>query len=209
MPGHFISCLHGQTLWHSLVGDVILLPLHIPARTERQDPLSVCFLNLGNSRILLPCNTQAGSFIKSCPGKCFIHSCSRPTVGKARAFKPWELEDNGGVLGSSFPAALATFMDARERTKRCSSLLVSGAKESFAYNVDAKSSGPEQGSYVPRRGLAWSHVLHESKAFCLKSSVVERETENGGILLSFRAELVSSPTECYTECPPCTPRPGH
>lgn len=87
MPGHFISCLHGQTLWHSLVGDVILLPLHIPARTERQDPLSVCFLNLGNSRILLPCNTQAVSFIKSCPGKCFIHSCSRPTVGKARAFK--------------------------------------------------------------------------------------------------------------------------
>lgn len=52
-----------------------------------QDSLRVCFLSLGNAWSLLPCNTPAVSFIKSCPGKCLIHSCRRPTAGRARAFR--------------------------------------------------------------------------------------------------------------------------
>lgn len=52
-----------------------------------QDSLRVCFLRLGNAWSLLPCNTPAVSFIRSCPGKCLIHSCRRPTAGGARAFR--------------------------------------------------------------------------------------------------------------------------
>lgn len=87
MPGLFISLVSRETFWQSLAGNVISLPLHVPTGTEMQGSLNICFLNLGNSRSLLPCNTQSVSFIKSCPGKCLIHSCRRPTVGRARAFK--------------------------------------------------------------------------------------------------------------------------
>lgn len=86
-PGPFISWLSRETFWQSLAADVISLPLHVPTGTEMQGSLNICFLNLGNSLSPLPCNTQSVSFIKSCPGKCLIHSCRRPTVGRARAFK--------------------------------------------------------------------------------------------------------------------------
>lgn len=55
-----------------------------------QDSLRVCFLGLGNAWSLLPYNIPAVSFIQSCPGKCLIHSCRRPTAGRARHSEPRE-----------------------------------------------------------------------------------------------------------------------
>lgn len=130
-------------------------------------------------------------------------------MGEQGHSKPWEVEDNSGVLGSRFQAALATRTDARERIKRCSCLLVSPEQKSlFASTVDAKSSGPEQGHDELRRGLARSHVLQNSQAFCLKAFLVKRETANCGIPLSIRGEPASSPSGPRAECPPCSPVPG-
>jgi hypothetical protein len=157
-------------------------------------------------RSLLPCNTQSVSFIKSCPGKCLIHSAEAPQLGGQGHSKPWEIEDNSGVFGSRFQAALATCTSARERIKRCTCLLVSQEQKSlFASNTDAKPPGPERGNDELSWGLAWRTGLQDSKAFCLKAFIVERENENCGIGLSIRGQRLLLPLDVHTECRRCPP----
>lgn len=120
--------------------------------------------------------------------------------------EPWEIGDNSRVLGSSSWAALATCTDARERIKRCSYLLVSEEQKSlFASNIHAKSSGAERGNDELCGGLARSPVLRDSEAFCLKASVVSRENENCGILLSIKGQQLPLPLDVHTQGPPSPP----
>lgn len=123
-----------EPLWQSLAGDVLSLPLHVTTSPgmQLQGSLNICFLNLGNSRSLSPCNTQSVSFIKSCPGKCLIHSCRRPTVGRARAFRTL---GGGRQQWSAWQQPPGCFSNAPRRQGEDKTLqlftCLSGAKESL------------------------------------------------------------------------------
>ena len=94
--------------------------------------------------------------------------------------------------------------------KHCPSFYLAlwSKKKSLCLNINAKSSRPYWGNGVLHYGLAWSHVLQDSSAFCLKAFAVKEENKTCGILLSVRAGLAFSSTGHDTRCPPHTPVPG-
>lgn len=181
--------------------------LHTPARTERQDTVNICFLNLRDARSPLSCNTQSVSFIKSCPGKCLIHFCRSPAVGWARALKTlgsWRtiVEARQQLQG----AALATCANAREQINVICCLLVSlEQKHLFAWNRDAVILGtPDRKRWACRR-WARSRDCRTVGHSAWKALAVQRADRGCGTRLLVKGEPSASPTGYYTGVPPHAP----
>ena len=99
--------------------------LHSPPRTEKQDCLNISFLNLGNARSPLPCNTTV----------CLIHNVLSWEMPHSFPPKPRSWVSKGiknlgrwGTIAQSWqppPGCFSNVCQRQGEVKRCGCLLVS------------------------------------------------------------------------------------
>lgn len=183
-----------ETFWHSLVGDAIFLPLHIPTGTEIKTPLEFAFLDWemhGASCLVIHQLSHSYGLVL---GNASFTPAGDPQLGEQGHSEPRE-PGQQRVLGSSLHAALATCTDARSR-ERCllSTCLLTGR----TWGEMVRFAGGSRDPCPPGQQAFWLEVF-----------AVEGENSNCGILLSIRANLAFPPIGHFPECPPGTPMPGH